>query len=339
MSAGENGTGGQPREPSESDGSRRVFVSVVTPAFNEAENLPELHRRLQSALDPMDIEWEWIVIDDHSTDGTFEVLTELANKSPRLLAVRFSRNFGSHTAIACGLSRSRGNCAVVMSGDLQDPPEEIPRLLDEWRNKNDVVWAVRKSREGEGAFKLGFSRLYYALMKKTEALKNLPSTGADFFLLDRRVIDALNSFQEGNVSILALITWMGFRQASVYYEKKARLHGQSGWSLAKKLKLVADSITSFTYFPVRMMSYLGCATALLGFVYAAVITIRALEGAPVQGWSSLMAVVLVLGGVQMIMMGVLGEYLWRTLYEARRRPRYVIEAVAGQTSGGHGERG
>jgi len=310
---------------------RRPLLTIVTPAYNEAENLPVLYQRLRQVLDSNDTNWEWIVVDDHSTDRTFEVLTNLAEQDGRLRGFRFSRNFGSHTAITCGLHHARGDCAIVLAADLQDPPEEISRLLAEWQHGAQVVWAVRARREGEGATYLGFAHLYYALMRRTGALRDLPAEGADFFLIDRAVIDAFNQFRESHVSILALITWMGFCQATISYSKQARLHGRSGWNLEKKLKLVVDSITSFTYFPIRLMSYVGFITALLGFLYAGLVVFDALRGLPPQGWASLMVVVLVLGGIQMVMLGVLGEYLWRALDESRRRPRYLIEATTGMT--------
>lgn len=307
--------------------ARGPLLTIVTPAYNEAENLPVLYQRLRRVLDSIDTDWEWVVVDDHSTGGTFEVLTHLAGQDGRLRGFRFSRNFGSHTAITCGLNHARGECAIIMAANLQDPPEEIPRLLTEWQHGAQVVWAVRGRREGKSAIYLGFARLYYVLMRRTGALRDLPAAGADFFLIDRCVIDAFNQFHESHVSILALITWMGFRQATISYSKQARLHGRSGWSLEKKLRLVVDSITSFTYFPIRLMSYVGFITALLGFLYAGLVVFNALRGFPPQGWASLMIVVLVVGGVQMIMLGVLGEYLWRALDEARGRPRYIIEAV------------
>lgn len=309
---------------------RRPFLTIVTPAYNEAENLPVLYQRLRGVLDSTDTDWEWIVVDDHSSDETPAVLTHLAEQDGRLRGFRFSRNFGSHTAITCGLNHALGGCAIVMAADLQDPPEKIPHLLAQWQHGAQVVWAVRAQREGESAIHLGFARLYYALMRRTGALRDLPPAGADFFLIDRRVIDAFNQFHESHVSILALITWMGFRQAVISYNKQARLHGRSGWSLERKLKLVVDSITSFTYFPIRLMSYVGFTTALLGFLYAGLVVFDALRGFPPQGWASLMVVMLILGGVQMVMLGVLGEYLWRALDEGRRRPRYIIEATIGE---------
>lgn len=301
-------------------------ISIVTPAWNEAENLPVLYERLLATLDPLLVEWEWIVVDDHSRDQTFEIILQIARVDPRVRGFRFSRNSGSHIGITCGLHQSRGSCAVIMAADLQDPPETLPELLNEWRKGMQVVWAVRAKREGETSSTIGFSRLYYWIMRRIVGMKEMPSTGADFFLMDRVVLDAFRDFNETNTSILALITWMGFRQSFISYTKKARLHGQSGWNLEKKFKLVVDSITAFTYVPIRAMTYAGFIAAALGFAYAGFVFYNALNGRPPEGWASLMIVVVVLGGIQMLMMGILGEYLWRALDEARRRPRYLVEA-------------
>jgi len=302
------------------------FLSVVTPAYNEAENLPALYERLSKVLGVLNLEWEWIIVDDHSADNTFEVISNLAKTDSRIHGIRFARNFGSHKAITCGLHQAVGHCVVIMAADLQDPPEILPALLDKWRTGAQVVWAVRHLREGEKSSKIGFSRLYYFLIRRIAGIKGIPASGADFFLVDRIVVDAFRQFRESNVSILVLITWMGFRQAFISYDKQARQYGHSGWNLKKKLKLVVDSITSFTYLPVRLMSYLGFLVVLMGLIYAGVVIVNAIRGNPVQGWPSLMLVVLVIGGFQMIMMGILGEYLWRTLDESRRRPQYLIEA-------------
>lgn len=306
---------------------RRPTVSIVVPAYNEAPNLPELYKRLQQVMSTLAVDWEWIVVDDHSRDDTFVVLSAIARRAPRVRAFRLARNYGSHTAITCGLHEARGDCAVVLAADLQDPPELIPQLLAKWREGPQVVWAVRGRREGETLSTISLSRLYYYIMRRVVGITEMPATGADFLLLDRRVIDAFGKFNESNVSIMALITWMGFEQSTVVYDKQARLHGRSGWSLEKKLKLALDSVTSFTYQPIRLMSYVGAVLALMGFLYAGLVGILALRGRTPQGWSSLMVVILVVGGIQMLMMGVLGEYLWRALDEARRRPRYLVEAT------------
>jgi dolichol-phosphate mannosyltransferase len=305
----------------------RPFVSVVTPAYNEARNLPVLFERLSKVMKSMELEWEWIVVDDHSSDDTFRMLSELSQEHLQIRGFRLARNFGSHSAIACGMQRANGDCVVLMAADLQDPPETLSDLIREWQSGNQVIWAVRIRREGEKARTLGFSRLYYWIMRHVVGMHEMPATGADFCLMDRRVVSALHQFSETNASVFALITWMGFRQKAIPYVKQARLHGRSGWNLEKKLKLAVDSVTSFTYVPIRLMSYLGFLVAVIGFFYAVFVVFNALHGHPPQGWTSLMVVVLVIGGIQMLMMGVLGEYLWRALDESRHRPKYLIEAT------------
>jgi dolichol-phosphate mannosyltransferase len=311
-------------------GGGRPFVSVITPAYNETENLKLLHERLASVLGPLDVEWEWIVVDDHSRDTTFDVIRELAAADPRVRGLRLARNSGSHAAITCGLHHAAGDAAVIMAADLQDPPETLPDLLREWQNGAQVVWAVRRSRPGEKASTVGFARLYYFMMRRFVGMKEMPATGADFFFIDRRVLDAFREFGEANVNLMALITWMGFRQATVEYDKQVRQHGASGWTFEKKIKLTIDSITAFTYLPIRFMTYVGFVVALLGFAYAIfIVAHHFVARTAVEGWSSLMAAVLVLGGIQMLMLGVLGEYLWRVLDETRQRPRYLIEDTIG----------
>jgi dolichol-phosphate mannosyltransferase len=302
-------------------------VSIVTPAWNEAKNIPILYRHLCDVFEQLpDYTWEFIVIDDHSSDETFEVLKSIARKTPNVSGYRLSRNFGSHTAIACGLRHASGDCAIVMAADMQDPPTIIPKMITAWQNGDHIIWAIRSNRLGEKKTTIGFSRLYYLIMRYIVGMKSLPPTGSDFFLMDKVVINALNEFPEKNANLFALISWMGFRQGKITYEKKERAHGQSGWSLEKKLKLVVDSVTSFSYLPIRMISYVGFLIAFVGFIYAMIIIANALLiSNPPTGWTSLMVVILVMGGVQMLMMGILGEYLWRALDEARRRPRFIIE--------------
>jgi dolichol-phosphate mannosyltransferase len=305
-------------------------LSIVTPAFNEEANLPVLYERLCVTMRAMDMDWEWIVVDDHSRDRTFPVISRLANHDPRVRGIRFARNFGAHVALTCGLREAKGSCVTALAADLQDPPEMIPQLLARWNEGAQVVWAARDRREGESVRKVGLARLYYWIMRNIVGMKQMPPSGADFFLLDRKVVQAFNQFNEANVSIFALLTWMGFQQTTITYSKQARLHGRSGWTVKKKLKLLVDSVASFSYMPIRFMSYLGFVVAFSGFAYAGIVIINAVRGAPIQGWSSLMVVVLLLGGVQMVLMGVLGEYLWRALDEARRRPRYIVEAATDQ---------
>jgi polyisoprenyl-phosphate glycosyltransferase len=303
------------------------LITIVTPAFNEEQNLPKLHARLKSISAEFGGKFEWIIVDDHSRDRTFQVASAIAAGDPRVRVFRLARNSGSHNAVFCGLHRARGGCMVLVAADLQDPPEVIPEMLVAWRTDAQVVWGVRASAPQTSVAGRLAARFYYYAMRRWAGLDSMAPTGADMMLLDRAVIDALLKFGERNLSIFALIAWMGFRQDSIRYEKQDRLHGTSGWTLGKKLKLAIDSITSFSFLPVRFFSALGILFALLGFIYAALTVGRSLiYASPVEGWSSLMVAVLVIGGLQLLMLGVLGEYLWRTLDEVRARPRYLLEA-------------
>lgn len=301
------------------------MISIITPAYNEAKNLPIFYERLVASLEGQSEPWEWVVIDDHSRDSTILELRAIASKDPRVRGTRLSRNCGSHRALLCGLERARGNCAILMAADLQDPPDVIPDLVEKWKAGAQIVWAARDAREGESALSQSFSRGYYWVMRSLCGVREMPPTGADFFLIDRVVVDALAMFHESNTSVVALIMWMGFRQDRVGYAKHARLHGKSGWTLEKKIKLFIDSVTSFTHFPIRVISYLGFGTAAIALGYAFWVFIVGIFGHPIMGWSSLMFVVLLLAGIQMSMMGILGEYLWRALDEIRQRPRYLVE--------------
>lgn len=307
------------------DGAPGNLLSVVIPAFNEEENLPALYRELSTALNESVPRWELILVDDHSSDNTFSEILALRKKDERVRGLRLSRNSGSHKAILCGLRSAEGACALVMAADLQDPPGVVRDMLGKWESGSQIVWAVRSSETGEAG--IGFnSRLYYWLMRHVFGVREMPGSGADFFLLDRRVIDTLMKYRESNSSVLGLLMWMGFRQARIYYTKQPRRAGRSGWTLRKKIKLLIDSITSFSHLPIRVMSIAGFAVSMVGFIYAFIVVINFLLGRPGQGWSSLMIVLLIVGGLQMLMLGVLGEYVWRTLDESRRRPQYMVEA-------------
>jgi glycosyltransferase involved in cell wall biosynthesis len=305
-------------------------LSLVIAAFNEEENLPKLYERIARIDWPaIGVEIEIVIVDDHSRDGTPEVLRDLAAKDSRVKWLRFSRNFGSHKAFTAGLEHATGDAAVILAADLQDPPETVPKLLEKWRAGAKVVWAVRGAREGESFHTKLLARIYYFLMRRY-AVADLPETGADFLLMDRLVLNALRDAPERNTSLLALIQWMGFEQASIVYTKEARTAGVSKWTFSKRIKLAVDSFASFSYFPIRLMSGFGFAFAMLGFCYASLVIVRRVFfGNPIEGWASLMCVVLILSGVQLLMLGVLGEYLWRTFDESRRRPRYIVEASHG----------
>jgi glycosyltransferase involved in cell wall biosynthesis len=301
-------------------------LSIVVAAYNEEGNLGPLFDRLR-ALDwpSLSLEPEFVFVDDHSTDRTAGILEGFAAGDSRVKVLRFSKNFGSHKAFTAGLEHCTGDAAVILAADLQDPPETIPQLVAKWRAGPRVVWAVRNGRLGESIATRLLSRLYYHLMRRYAEVRP-PPQGADFLLLDRMLIDQLRTAPEKHTSLLSLIQWMGFEQEQITYTKAARQSGRSNWTLRKKLKLAVDSFVSFSYAPVRMASCCGLLFAFSGFVYAAVIAIRALVlGSPVQGWASMMCVLLIVSGVQLAMLGILGEYLWRTFDEARGRPRYIVE--------------
>ncbi len=300
-------------------------ITIVTPAFNEAENLPALYERLAAVLGEAGLSWEWIIVDDHSRDRTFEVVRALGARDARVRGLRFARNTGSHAAIACGLHHARGSAAIMMAADLQDPPETVPVLLEPWRAGAQVVWAVRRSRPGERAGNQVFARLYYAIMRRWVGLTDLPATGADFFLVDRVVLEAFRRFPERHVSVFALITWMGFRQARIEYDKQPRARGASGWTLQKKIKLVVDSVVSFSDRPVKLVSACGSVFALLGVLLGVGGLAGAGVGALSAGWVALLGVILLVGGAQLLAVGIVGEYVWRGLDEARRRPPYLVE--------------
>lgn len=302
------------------------MISVITPAFNEAENLRALYERLASAMATVGVEWEWIVVDDHSRDDTFAIVHALAAVDPRVRGFRLARNSGSHVAITCGLHQAAGAAAIMLAADLQDPPETIARMIDKWRAGAQVVWAVRRQRPGDKAH-AGFAALYYWVVRNVVGMKQMPASGADFFLADRLVLDAFKQFPERNVSVLALITWLGFRQELIEYDKQPRAAGQSGWTLARKIKLVIDTIVSFSDLPIRLCWYGGAAL----LVIALVIGLGGLLLLPSLGAGLLLvlAVAVGLAGVQLFALGLVGEYVWRALDESRRRPQYLIEAIAG----------
>ena len=273
----------------------------------------------------IDLTWNWVVVDDHSTDDTFDVLNEIASTDPSIQVYRFSRNFGSHAAITCGLTKATGDAAIVMAADLQDPPESIPQLVEEWRSGGNVVWAARRRRLGESKRRQMSARLYYWIMRNFAGFKTMRADGADFFLLDRLVIDALNDIDDKNVDVMVLISWLGFDQRTIVYDKQPRLHGETGWTFSKNLKLTVDSIAGFSYFPIRLISVIGLVVAFLGFIAAIFVTYNALTGTLITGYASIMICLLVLNGLQMVMLGVLGKYIWRGLDEKRGRPSYIVQ--------------
>lgn len=307
-----------------------ALISIIIPVYNEEENIPGLCVRLQEFAERSGNEFEFIFIDDGSSDGSFGVLKDLSAKDQRIKILKFSRNFGSHAACLAGLSYARGDACAFISADLQDPPEMVQNLIEEWKRGHEVIIGVREWEER--SFRT-FPRLYYKLVRRF-ALGNMPEGGTDVFLIDRKVVDAVTSMKEKNTSIFGLILWSGFRQKLITYEKGIRQKGVSKWTTGKKIKLFIDTFVSFSYFPVRMISVLGILIALLGFLYALfIIANRLFFSVPVEGWASLMVVLLMVSGVQLVMLGVIGEYLWRNFDESRKRPVFIVDETVGFTDG------
>lgn len=301
-------------------------LSIVIPVFNEEAVLPALVERLRVFMQRLaPLEAEVILVDDRSVDASPQLLREICRQDSRFRFARLAKNSGSHVATMAGIAQARGQCAVFLAADLQDPPELILQMLDLWRAGQHVVWAVREEREGVAPVEVFLSNFFYRLLNLLGEV-NLPPRGSDFALLDRKVMDALLKSAGSDPSIGGEIARLGFSSTQITYTKEKRAAGNSKWTLKRKLKAFADAFVSFSYAPLRAMSYLGMLFSVLGFLYAMlVVVVRLRTRTPVAGWSSLIVVVLVLGGVQMMMLGVLGEYLWRTLEAARQRPMYFLE--------------
>jgi dolichol-phosphate mannosyltransferase len=298
------------------------MLSIVTPAFNEASNLEALHARLVRFFERAGEDWEWIIVDDHSRDETFNVIERLSLVDGRVRGLRLARNSGSHVAITCGLHHAQGDAAVMMAADLQDPPETLESMMAAWRQGAQVVWAARRSAPS------ALSAFYYMVMRRAVGMREMPAKGADFFLIDRVVLDAFRQFPERSVSVLALITWLGFRQESVEYDKQARVAGRSGWTFARRIRLFVDSVTAFSDLPLRLCFHGGAlliAVALIVGIVAAVLL-------PSVGAALLLILAVMIGltGMQLLALAVVGAYVWRALEESRRRPQYLIERIAGR---------
>lgn len=302
----------------------RPTLSIVVPMHNEEAGLDAFFARVTGVLESMGERWEIVCVDDGSRDGTFDALAQAHARDARIKVLRLSRNFGKEAALSAGLAHARGDAVVPIDADLQDPPELIPALFAKWREGYDVVNAARTSRQGETWFKKASARAYYRLFELVSPIRLARDTG-DFRLLGRPVVDALNQLPERSRMMKGLFAWVGFRQAYVPYDRPPRFAGCSQWSFGRLCKLALDGITSFSSWPLRIWSFIGATIALLAFAYAMFLVARTLaHGVDVPGYASLMVVVLFVGGVQLVGLGVLGEYLGRVFEEVKERPLYLI---------------
>lgn len=306
--------------------------------FNEAAGLTALLDRLRPVLAGLESRYrfEVLFVDDGSSDGSYDVVARLAADDARMRAVRLSRNFGSHLAITAGLEHARGDAAIILTADLQEPPEYIPEFLSKWEEGFQIVWGVRAERNDQGRMDHLFSRAFTAVTRSGPEMRGYPKEGPSAYLLaDRVVIEATRRFGERNRMVLGVLAWTGFRTTTLEYVQDARHAGTSNWSIAKKVKLTIDALVSFSYTPIRLASLFGIVISIAAFLYAAVIVVLAATGAvTATGFPTLLAVVLFLGGVQLLFLGVLGEYLWRALDEARHRPLYLIADETPGPAGG-----
>lgn len=311
----------------------RPTLAVVVPAYNEAAVLAQFHARLMAVLDGLEADCSVLYIDDGSRDATWQVICELAQGDARVAALRLARNFGKEAALTAGLDQVDADLALVIDADLQDPPELIPEFLARWREGYDVVYGQRLARDGETWLKRATAATFYRVMQRLSATPIPPDTG-DFRLLSRRVLDALGSLRERQRFMKGIFAWVGFRQCALPYRRDPRQAGASKFNYWKLWNFALEGITSFSTVPLRVATYVGLIAALGAFAYGLVIIGKTvLWGNPVAGYPSLMTVVLFLGGVQLMALGVMGEYLGRLYVEAKARPLYLLAAYRPARSG------
>jgi len=298
--------------------------SIIAPIYNELDNLPALLARVAGVMDGMGEPWELVLVDDGSSDGSGEAILALANHDRRVRPVLFSRNFGHQLAVTAGLDYCHGQAVVIIDADLQDPPELIPELAEKWRQGYEVVYAVRAEREGETWFKLATASLFYRLIYRITDVK-IPLDTGDFRLLDRKVVDALKQMRERHRFLRGMAAWVGFRQIGVPYRRAARVAGETKYPFRKMVRLAVNAITGYSYFPLQLATYFGFACAALSALCIPfVIAMRLTGNQAFVGQATTLIAVLFLGGVQLICVGILGEYIGRLYDEAKGRPLYVV---------------
>ena len=301
-----------------------TLLSVIIPAYNEEEVLPEFYNRLASILDKLSLKSEMVFVNDGSADGSLALLNSLRNKDPRVCIVDLSRNFGKEIAVSAGLDFAQGDAVVIIDADLQDPPELIADFVEKWREGNDVVYAKRIAREGETVLKKVTAHYFYRFMQNVSHVK-IPEDTGDFRLLSRRAVDSLKELREQHRFMKGLFSWIGYPQVEVLYKRDPRFAGQTKWNYWKLWNFAIEGITSFTIAPLKIATYLGLSTALFSLSYALFVVMKTLMlGKDVPGYASLIVVMLFMGGVQLITLGIMGEYIGRIFNETKRRPLYFI---------------
>lgn len=307
--------------------SEATKFSVVVPVYNEEKVLPETYRRLKAVMEGLAESYEIIFVNDGSSDRTMPILDQLCEHDRHIRIIDFAKNFGHQTAITAGMDYADGDAVVVIDADLQDPPELIPRMIDRWREGYDVVYGKRKERKGETFFKRVSAAMFYRLMRRMTEV-DIPVDTGDFRLIDRRVCDALKSIKERNRYIRGIISWLGFKQIGVEFAREERFAGETKYPLKKMLKFAFDAITSFSFKPLKLSSYLGMTLSLCSIAYLMfVVWLKLFTDRTVAGWASSMVISLFFNGVVLMMLGIAGEYIGRIYDETKGRPLYVVRRV------------
>ncbi|MCR4806116.1 MAG: glycosyltransferase family 2 protein [Lachnospiraceae bacterium] len=308
-------------------------ISIVVPVYYNSDTLMLLYEDMKEKILGKLGDYEIVFVDDGSGDDSWDVMNKIRDMDENVKCVRLSRNFGEHAAILAGLHVCTGDCAVTKQADLQEDSELILEMYDSWKRGNKVVIAVRAQRD-DSAVKKFFANMYYSIVRKCID-KNMPEGGFDCYLLDRQVIGVIEMLDEKNSALTLQVLWVGFKSEKIYFHRKDREIGESRWTLAKKIKLVMDSMMSFSYFPIKLMSAVGGICAIISFFWIIeVILERLLIGTPIDGWASLMCLILFSTGTILLMLGILGEYLWRTFDASRNRPPFIIDTVE-ESRGNH----
>ncbi|HZM24209.1 MAG TPA: glycosyltransferase family 2 protein [Anaerolineales bacterium] len=302
----------------------KITYSIVAPIYNEGENILELHRRVKDVMDSTNEPWELILVDDGSTDGSTEIIRELAKEDRHIRPIIFARNFGHQIAITAGWDYARGDAVVIIDADLQDPPELILEMAKKWKEGNDVVFAVRTEREGESWFKLWTASLFYRLIYRITDVK-IPLDAGDFRLMDRKVVNVLKQMRERHRFPRGMSAWVGFKQVGVEYKRAARVAGETKYPFRKMFRLAINAVTSFSYFPLQVATFFGFASAGIAIIAILPVAYLRITGSQAFfGQATTLIAVLFLGGVQLISLGILGEYIGRLYDEAKGRPLYIV---------------
>jgi len=302
----------------------KITYSIISPIYNEKDNLPELFRRVKEVMDKTRKPWELVLVDDGSSDGSMEIIRELAKKNKQIRPVIFARNFGHQVAVTAGLDYSRGDAVIIIDADLQDPPELILEMAKKWQEGYEVVFAVRAEREGESWFKLWTASLFYRVITRITDVK-IPLDTGDFRLMDRKVVNVMNKMRERHRFLRGMSAWVGFKQIGIEYKRAARVAGETKYPFRKMFRLAINAVTGFSYFPLQVATFFGFISAGVAILAIPIVAVMRISGnGAFTGQATTLIAVLFLGGVQLISLGILGEYIGRLYDEAKGRPLYIV---------------